>query len=137
MTNDTEAQAEQQDNPVVELLEEIRGLLGTGQERLPKKRHPGAVAYDASGHPVDPLSDNAAKYTLAGAIARAVHNRGGNSLGLDSVHVLLGLDNLSDASVSGLDDFDDGSLGRRFDKAIAGAKGEQYDEPEEEEDAPT
>lgn len=132
MSNDTQA-TEAADNPVIALLEDTRALLKAGDCK------PGATARDAEGHPCDPNSDKAQSYTLAGALARAVWNRHGDSTGIDTVHVLLGIGSLTDASIAGLGASDD--LDKRFDRALAAARGEVYEEPEpepeeEEEEAP-
>jgi hypothetical protein len=124
MANDTD---ETQENPVIQLLEDTRALLKQGACK------PGAAARDADGHACDPNSDKAQSFTLAGALARAVWNRHGDSTGVDTVHVLLGVGNLTDASIAGLSALDSDELDKRFDRALALARGEEYEEPEDEE----
>jgi hypothetical protein len=126
MLNEPET-TEAQDNPVIALLEDTRAILKQGACK------PGAVARDADGHPCDPNSDKAQSFTLSGALARAVGNRRGNSTGIDTVHVLLGVGNLTDASIAGLSALDSDELDKRFDRALASARGETYEEPEDQE----
>ncbi len=135
MANDNDKQSEsaQEENPAIRLLEDARSILSSGG----KRGKPGALAYDGDGNVVDPRSDKATNFTLGGALQKAIANRGGDSTGIDTVHVLLGIGNLTDASIAGLDALDDKEIGKRFDKALAQARGEKWTDPDEGKDEET
>jgi hypothetical protein len=99
-----------------ELLEAAKALLMKGKS----EKHEATTSDDV---PTDPLDDDAAKFSVYGALLRAAHDIG-NSNGFDTALVLLGVDNLQDARLAGWSkSLDDEELGKRFDAAIERANG--------------
>lgn len=99
-----------------ELLEAARGLLRKG-------RSDGAEARDADDTPIDPTHEDAAKFSIYGALRRAAYDRR-DSTGLDTALMLLGVNDLQDPRMEGLNRaLEDDALDARFEEAIARANG--------------
>lgn len=100
---------------VSDLLRETQALLGKG-------RSEHYEAMDDKDEPVDPTHESAAKFSIWGALTRAAYDRR-DSTGMDSALVYLGVDNIQDPQLRGLNRLDDEAINKRFEEAIRLADG--------------
>lgn len=100
----------------------VGDLLRDARALLEKGRSPKWDAVDGDDMPVDPIHEDAAKYSVFGALTRAVRDRG-DSTGLDAAFVYLGIDNIQDPQGRGLNGLDDEALYKRWDEAVRRADG--------------
>jgi hypothetical protein len=100
----------------------VGDLLRDAQALLQKGRSEKYEAIDGEDTPIDPIHEDAAKYSVWGALTRAAYDRR-DSTGLDSAMVYLGVDNIQDPQLRGLNTLEDDKLNERFEQAIARADG--------------
>lgn len=98
-------------------------LLTAAKALLAKGKSVGAAARDKDGTPIDPIHEDAASFSVYGALQRAAYDRR-DSTGVDTALVLLGVSDLQDPHMDGVTkSHDDEKLAKRFDDAIARADG--------------
>jgi hypothetical protein len=99
-----------------ELLAAAKGLLAKGKSE-------GASARTSDGTPCDPFDEDAASFSIYGALQRAAYERK-NTTGVDAALLLLGVNDLQDARMDGVTKaLSDEDIAKRFDDAIARADG--------------
>ena len=100
---------------VSDFLRDAQALLGKGRSEYHE-------ATDGNDEPVDPVHDDATKFSVWGALRRAAYDRR-DSTGFDTALVYLGFNNTQDPQLRGVNGLDDDKLNERFEEAIRLAEG--------------